>query len=256
MNTVVIQQPNYLPWLGYFELLASADNFVFLDNVQWIKQGRQHRTSIAAHKSQKELQQWLSLPVHSQGHRKSAFSELKIAEKNWSEIHWRTIQAVYGSAPYFREQISAWLPNWFAENAEEENVARIAANSALAVLELLDLPRPHISYASDLAIESTNASDRIRDICIQMEANIYYSAMGGVSYLNLADFRDSGVRIVQQNFRIANYRAFPQATMPLFSVLDALAYCHKSEIRSWLLPKEWGLFAHRLGVENNFRNSP
>ena len=36
---IAVHQPQYLPWLGYFDKMARSDLFVFLDNVQYNKEG-------------------------------------------------------------------------------------------------------------------------------------------------------------------------------------------------------------------------
>jgi len=60
-QTVAISQPTYLPWMGYFELIDSADTFVYLDSVQFVRQSWQHRNRI---KTPTGLQ-WLTIPSAS-----------------------------------------------------------------------------------------------------------------------------------------------------------------------------------------------
>ena len=43
---VAIHQPQYLPWIGYFDNLDRADVFVLLDNVQYKKNEWQNRNRI------------------------------------------------------------------------------------------------------------------------------------------------------------------------------------------------------------------
>ena len=46
MTTISIHQPVYLPWLGFFEKVISSEKFVFLDDVQFEKNGFQNRNKI------------------------------------------------------------------------------------------------------------------------------------------------------------------------------------------------------------------
>ena len=37
MNKIAILQSNFLPWIGYFDIIRSVDFFVVLDSVQYTK---------------------------------------------------------------------------------------------------------------------------------------------------------------------------------------------------------------------------
>ena len=39
MKSVAIMQPYFLPYIGYFQLLAAVDTFVVLDDVNYINRG-------------------------------------------------------------------------------------------------------------------------------------------------------------------------------------------------------------------------
>jgi len=58
---VSIHQPQYLPWLGYFDKIAKADVFVLLDNVQFKKNEFQNRNKIKTATGA----QWLTVPLHT-----------------------------------------------------------------------------------------------------------------------------------------------------------------------------------------------
>ena len=46
MTVVAIHQPCYIPWLPFFEKIKKSDIFVFLDDVQYQKNGWQNRNKI------------------------------------------------------------------------------------------------------------------------------------------------------------------------------------------------------------------
>src|SRR6476620_9960963 len=106
---LVCQQPNYFPWLGYFEQIASADIFIYLDTVQWIRQGRQHRTRV-----QGRDKLWLTLPVHGHGHRSKPFREMEVDQsQNWPRHQWQTLRTLYGKAPYYSSQLEPIIRPFF-----------------------------------------------------------------------------------------------------------------------------------------------
>ena len=56
---VAIVQSNYIPWRGYFDLIASVDEFIFLDDVQFTKRDWRNRNQIRTSTGPK----WLTVPV-------------------------------------------------------------------------------------------------------------------------------------------------------------------------------------------------
>ncbi len=56
---VAVHQPQYLPWLGYFDKIDRADVFVLLDTVQYKKNEWQNRNRIKTAAGP----QWLTVPV-------------------------------------------------------------------------------------------------------------------------------------------------------------------------------------------------
>lgn len=61
MKTLVILQPSFLPWCGYFDLIAKSDIFIFYDHVQFDKNGWRNRNKILNKESMKE--EWITLPI-------------------------------------------------------------------------------------------------------------------------------------------------------------------------------------------------
>lgn len=104
-KTVAILQSNYIPWKGYFDLIAAADEFIFYDEAQYTKNDWRNRNRI---KTPQGLA-WLTIPVrHERLDQK--ISETRVADPNWGRKHWQTLQQHYGRAPYFphyREALEA-----------------------------------------------------------------------------------------------------------------------------------------------------
>ncbi len=56
---VSIHQPQYLPWLPYFSKINISDVFVFLDNVQFQKNGLQNRNEL----KNSSGRFWVTVPI-------------------------------------------------------------------------------------------------------------------------------------------------------------------------------------------------
>src|SRR5260370_40593126 len=63
VTTLVVLQPSYLPWLGFFDQVRRCDRFVFYDDVQYDKHGWRNRNRIKAASGPV----WLTVPVRTRG---------------------------------------------------------------------------------------------------------------------------------------------------------------------------------------------
>ena len=98
---VAILQSNYIPWKGYFDIIASVDEFIFYDEMQYTTRDWRNRNKIKTPQGLK----WLSIPVNAKGCQTSGqkISETIISDKNWSTSHWDIIQMNYSKTPFFNE---------------------------------------------------------------------------------------------------------------------------------------------------------
>ncbi len=229
---VVCQQPNYFPWLGYFEQVARADSFVYLDNVQWIRQGRQHRTRVPNFPQSVAEKNWLTVPVHGHGHRARPFREIEIdREQNWIKQHAETIRALYGRAPFFRSQLEPLLAPFWEKAAQHRFLIDLCEASVALFWKPLALTAT-VWHSSDLEVTGQKTA-RLVNLCQALEATEYYSALGASRYLEPAAFRAANVNLRWQHFR-ASPGADPRRPCD-YSVLD------------WVALHEWGEIRARLG---------
>ena len=137
---VSIHQPLYFPWLGYFFKIGSADEFVFLDDAQFVKNGFVNRNRIVTRQGIK----WLSIPVKNR--LGQAINETKFSDPRWRRKHLQTLRSVYGQSPGFRH---IYPP--LAELLEREDWPNLAAiNIAVVqqVCEFLKIPVPTLCASS------------------------------------------------------------------------------------------------------------
>jgi hypothetical protein len=92
---LVINQSNYIPWKGYFDLIHDADVFVFYDDVQFTKNDWRNRNLVKTAAGV----QWLTVPVGRDVSRR--IDEVALTDGRWQKKHWRTFEQLYGRAPFF-----------------------------------------------------------------------------------------------------------------------------------------------------------
>jgi len=214
---LAMSQSNYIPWRGYFDLIASVDAFVIYDEVQYTKADWRNRNRVKTC----NVVKWLSVPVHFSHTCPSLIRDTEIASSNWSRKHWHTIDQAYCKAPHFS----------FAAPILEELLARpfrtiSELNIALIrhITSLLGITTP-ISLASDYEPVSGKLT-RSADICAQIGATVYVSGPRGRDYLDPAVFADRGIGL--EWFDYSEYPEYPQlwgAFVPEVSVIDLLFNC-------------------------------
>ena len=80
-------QSCYVPWKGYFDLIAAADEFVLYDDAQYTKKDWRNRNRIKS----REGPAWLTIPVRAEGRFGQRILDVEIADPRWGARHWKTL---------------------------------------------------------------------------------------------------------------------------------------------------------------------
>ena len=217
-RTVVVLQPGYLPWLGFFEQLARADVFVYYDDVQFDKHGWRNRNRIKAASGQPH---WLTVPIRHHGLDQPSILDVEIAPgAPWARKHVGTLRQFYQGAPY----CTRYLP----ELEELLNRRwRLLVDLDLAVVDLLcswlGIQRT-IRRSSQLGVGGER-SERLVHLCLRLGATDYYSGSAAHAYLDSALFAARGVRVHWQEYQHPVYRQLHGAFIPYLSAIDLLFNC-------------------------------
>jgi hypothetical protein len=208
---VAIHQPQYLPWVPYFDKADSCDLFVYLDNVQFQKNGLQNRNQIKSVTGAT----WLTVPVHAT--LSKTIAETSIADPRWQKKHVRSIQTNYAKAPYIE---------WFNDQLKPliERDWMLLADLNIAVTEWLfacmGINCKRIR-ASDLQVLGTG-SDLVTNICRTVGAKVYVSGQGARAYHDERKFQELGIELHYQQYRNQPYpQCYPKlGFVPDLSALD------------------------------------
>jgi hypothetical protein len=226
--TVVIQQPTYLPWMGYFDLVAQADIFVFLDSVQFERRSWQSRNRLRSAAGQPF---WLTVPVEK-APRETIIRDIKIVrrELDWTRKHLNSIKMSLGRAAFYetyRHIVDDWI-NHDVLLLSELNIALITD-----IARLLGFT-PLFVRSSDLAVAGRKAS-LIMDICKLLGATRYYSAQGSSGYLSEDAFRCEGIDLEYQSWQHPEYKQAGKGFVSHLSVIDALTNIGAEQTRAFIL---------------------
>lgn len=217
---ISIHQPQYIPWLPYFIKIEKSDLFVFLDSVDFQKNGIQNRNEIKTAHGRR----WLTIPVNHKSGQK--ISQTTINNKiNWKKKHWFTLKGCYSKSEFFK-LYESYLGSFY--EFEWENLRDLNIELTLKMMEWLGIDTPTLK-SSDMKLK-TSASDLILDICKKLGASNYISGIGGKSYLKLEAFSTAGIRVdfIENKLPTHHNQLFPKIGFENdLSALDVLFNCGK-----------------------------
>lgn len=212
MKRIAAVQSNYIPWIGYFSLLASVDEFILYDDVQFTKDDWRNRNKIKTPQGVN----WLSIPVGSNVSRLIREVEINLP---WRERHWKTLQRSYSKSPFFKE-VSFFLEPIYIEGSE---TSLSAVNRAFieAICEYLQV-ETNLSSSMDLDLNG-DRNERLVGFCLQTGADEYVSGPAAKAYLDENLFRQHGIEVSWFDYGAPG--SYPQLWgdfIPGLSIVDAL----------------------------------
>lgn len=186
-KSIAVQQPYFLPYLGYFALIRQVDTFVLLDSVQFIRRGWIHRNRLPL-----ENGNWFyfGLPVQKT-HRNSSIREIRIArDVSWRKSLRRTLEQRYGKAPYFASVSPLIDTLW----KEESRLLSPVCELLMRLSGYLGFRTRWLSASEILQNDrQTTGEERIFRICEKLGADEYWNLPGGGTLYRPENFRENGI---------------------------------------------------------------
>jgi len=212
---VAIMQPTYLPWLGYFNMMAHADVFVLLDNVQFAKKSWQQRNRIKT--QQGELM--LTVPVLSAKRFHQLISETLVnTESQFAKKHLKTIQLAYAKAPHLDDHIDH-MGALIASG--ETHLARFTGNLIRWFAQTVGIETP-IIWGSDLTATGEATALTVNQL-VELGADMFIAAEGSRPYVSAEPaFAAAGIDVVFQDYQHPVYEQLHGPFISHLSALDAL----------------------------------
>ncbi len=224
---VAIHQPNFLPWLGFFDKIVRSDVFVLLDDVQFPKKGGTwtNRVQVAV----AENPSWLTVPIVRSYHGTQLVREIRINDATpWREKLLETIRHNYVCAPFFRDVFPV------LEDIVHHQTETLADYNIHGVLELvrpLGLAHREIRRSSELAAAG-HGTDRLISITKAVGGSTYLCGGGASGYQEDEKFAEAGLGLVYQSFDHPTYPQGSPSFIPGLSVVDSAMNCGFEGVRS------------------------
>ena len=217
MKRVAILQSNYIPWKGYFDMIAAVDEFILYDDMQFTKNDWRNRNKIKT----KQGLHWLTVPVGQKINRRIRDVNL---EGNWQVKHWKTLTANYSRALHFAA-IADWLEPLYTETTYQ-NLSYMNRRFIECICTYLGVTT-HINYSWDYQL-GEGKTERLVDLCQQAGATEYISGLAAKDYIDEQAFQKSGIKLNWFNYEgYPEYRQLWGEFAHGVTILDLLFNCGK-----------------------------
>jgi len=215
VRKVAIHQPNYLPWLGFFNKISKADCYVMLDRADYVKNSVMNRNKV---KIGRDEWTYLTIPIPRKFYRTPMNEVLLPENKDWARKHLKTIEMHYSKAEFFNNyrnffrEVYLNPPEKFVDLAEK--IIRYMLNEFKINVEIVK--------ESKLGIDpELRKTDRLLEILRKVDADVYLSGAGGSrEYLEEDKFNDIELEFVE--FKQPRYRQLYGEYLNGMSAVDLL----------------------------------
>ena len=213
---LAIMQPYFLPYIGYFQLIAAVDMFIVYDNIKYTKKGWINRNRML----QNGKDVMFSLPL------KSGSDSLEVCERELAGDFSRDkllnqFKGAYRQAPCFEqtfplvEQIVRY---------EDVNLFRFLHHAIVKTCGHLGLAT-EIRISSGIAIDhSLKSQDKVLAMCEAVGATTYINAIGGMELYSKEAFLARGVELKFIKSKPFEYAQFGAEFVPWLSIVDVMMF--------------------------------
>ena len=220
MKKIAIVQSNYIPWKGYFDLIASVDELILYDDMQYTRRDWRNRNKI---KTAQGLQ-WLTIPIISKGRYLQKIREVEIDGDDWMELQWRTITQNYRRSPNYLEIASILEPLYLEKKyAKLSDLNRTFIEFICSYLGIKTI----IKNSWDYSLKE-GKTDRLVDLCLQAGGTEYLSGPSAKNYLDEKLFTAKGIKLSWIDYNeYPEYRQLWGEFIHEVSIIDLLFSCGK-----------------------------
>jgi hypothetical protein len=221
VTLVAIHQPNFLPWLGFFDKIAKADSFILLDSVPLQLTGGNYTNRVKMMVNGSP--DWITIPLRRGHAARARIDQAEVVEQsNWCRKTRRTIEQSYAKAPFFG---SAMIIVNKILDLQTTSLSEINTIGIFAIAEALGLSTQKIVRSSDLKAEG-QSNELLANLVNAVGGNAYLAGHGATGYQDDEIFVNKGIAVRYQNYVPPSY---PQVGVgefvPGLSAIDALMNC-------------------------------
>lgn len=212
---ISIIQPCFVPWLGYFEQIAIADVFVYMDDVLYTKKDWRNGNQLKSQYGVKDI----SFPVKKAPHN-TLIKDIEISyNTNWEDTLINQLFNWYKKAPFYKEIVDLITPVIYKKY---DRLVDLNYNVNNVILNYLDITTP-IFFSSDIERKTDDKTDRIIEICKNFEdVTILYDGKKAQNFLDVDYMRKHGIKVIFQDYQHIPYTQLWGDFEPYMSIIDLI----------------------------------
>jgi hypothetical protein len=230
MKKIAILQSNYIPWKGYFDLIASVDEFIIYDEMQYTKNDWRNRNKI---KTTNGIE-WITIPVRVES-LSQRICDTQIFDKKWVKKHIATLQTNYAKAAFFNDS-KDFIFSLYEEASKKEKLSDVNYIFIRGICDFLSI-NTKISFSTDYSL-GIGKSERLINLCQQADALVYLSGPSAKDYIDETLFEENKIKLEWMDY--SGYKTYDQLNPPFehgVSVLD-LIFNTGANAKNFLKAKE------------------
>jgi hypothetical protein len=213
---LAIMQPYFLPYIGYFQLIASVDQFIVYDNIKYTKKGWINRNRMLQNGSDVMF----SLPLKKDSDSLDVVQRELTADFNRDKLL-NQFKGAYRKAPYF-EQTMPLIE--LIVRFEDNNLFAYLHHSINQTCKYLGITT-EIRVSSTIDIDHTlQSQEKVLALCQATNAKTYVNAIGGMELYSKEKFQDKGIELKFIKSKPFEYKQFDKPFVPWLSILDVLMF--------------------------------
>jgi hypothetical protein len=202
MKTVAIVQSNYIPWKGYFDMVAKVDEFILFDDVQYTRRDWRNRNKIKTPAGPS----WLTIPVIAKGRYDQRICDTAVDHSSrWTHKHLNSIRHHYARAPF----LAMFADDLAALYEQAEATPLLSHINHLFIRWVCQVLRidTTVTWSMDYPGEGSK-TDRLLTLCQAAGATGYLSGPAARTYIETEKFTGAGIELSYMDYD--GYRPYPQ----------------------------------------------
>lgn len=218
---IAIMQPYFFPYIGYFSLIKNTEQFILLDDVQFIRHGWIERNRIL-----KQNGKWLyvKVPILKDGQKTLIKNVLIDNQKNWKQTILSQLEIYKKKSPYYytiKNLIEEVLNNDFTD------IVSLNLNSLKVICDYLNIDSNFKIYSHlNLNIKQPTAPDEwALNICNALQnVTEYWNPIGGIDFFDKSKYQKSNIQLLFQKVKLEEYNQKNESFIPGLSIIDVLMF--------------------------------
>ncbi len=217
-------QPYFLPYIGYWQLINAVDLFEICDDYNYRK-GWVNRNRILVNGNPSYFHLDIQHPTVNKKINEHIIADFAI------DLKLHQLQIVYGRAPFFRQSVEVMEEIY---GFQDRNLGNFLANSIQIISNYLGIKTRFILSSEYERNRSLKSEESVIECCHILGGDTYYNAIGGTELYSFENFRENGIKLAFLKMGDIHYRQFNYDFVPNLSILDVMMFNPVEKIQEML----------------------